>query len=193
MIKIFNYKVYVKMKKIVITISLMATILAASPKTDLTSCVKLINECKQLKNIKYKLGVFDFFGDPNRLSYGFSYGFKNDSNETLNVKAKLNFKDMNNNTIADMERDTEIKPHYSKPFNTGSYASKDMSEVGDDFSGITELILNCETEASKTKTDSKFKSINIPTKLWDKFAEKNGGEIGARIKLFTLIAEEIKN
>jgi len=180
------------MKMTVIILSLMTTILSASSETDLSSGLKLINECKQLKNFQYKLGIFDFYGNPNRLSYGLSFGFKNDSNETLKVISKLNFKDLNNNIIADIERKTEIKPHYSEPFNTSSYASIEISEVGDDFSGITELIFSCETTATKTITDNKFKSINIPTALWNKFTEKNGGEIAARLKLFELIGESIK-
>ncbi len=178
------------MRKMIIVIALMTTILSASPEKDLTSGVKLISECKQLKNIKYKLGIFNFYGNPDKLSYGLSYGFKNDSNKTIKVKVQMNFKDMNNNTIADIQRNIKIKPHYSEPFDTGSYNSKDMNEVGDDFSGVTELILNCGT--ASPKIDDKFKSINIPTKLWNEFTKKNGGELTARFKLFELIVESMK-
>ena len=178
------------MSKAVMVIALMATVLMASPEKDLTDGVKLINECHQLKNIKYKLGIFNFYGNPNRLSYGLSYGFKNDSNKTIKVKVQMNFKDLHNNTIADIQSNLKIKPHYSEPFNTGSYTAKDLSEVGDDFSGLTELIFNCKT--TTPKIENKFKSINIPTKLWNKFAEKNGGDLMARLKLFEIMVKSLK-
>jgi len=141
------------MKRIIIAMLLLTIGTFASEKKDFTSGVKLINECGYIKNIKYKLGLYNSYGD--KFSYGLQYGFKNDSNKTIKVKTILNFKDFNKNIIADISRTDTIKPHYSKGFDTSSYWAKDVNEVGDDFSGVTELKISCEDEKNSDPVDKK--------------------------------------
>jgi len=182
-------------QNLILLIGIFTSIVYADTKID---NLDIKNECKGLKLLEVKFYPRkDYTGKED--IYGFDYALKNTTDKALTkIRLTVYLKDKEGHRISEHSfGERELKAHYEKPINKGTYYSID--NLPSDFFGVADLEITCNNAESKNKAKeekniSKFTDIKIPTKLYESIKQKtkSKSDFETRIEILLILANSLK-